>query len=527
MEEWNKESCKFTTWYFRGRPYTSSEDIRELAIKLFVKCGYLPEDKLDAFQFKLFIKSYPELVEPIRTAMRYRLWSQRYRYQSENSDDGQQIDKKSTVASSHFSKQSILDLSHFVKDRKAKESASSLSNNIYNKSKSVYIIKEPETGPIDFYTSIKKPLKSGFLMKSRGECGDFIKRYYFLKNNLLYYYGLNKKKLVRRIRAGIIFVPDKLLEKFEKDGVYFIRFYNASDRSIRMELAAETQEERDQWFKALSRAWENIEKWVDFKDVIGTGQFASVRKAYSKDSSQVYAVKIISKSDPQNYDRDSMIKELKILSVINHPNIPKIYGVYETIDKMYIFMENIEHGSLFDHLKTKFHLDQKEAGGIAYEILDIVRYLNELKIMHRDIKPENILVDKNEEGKVIKSYLIDYGLSTFYDYSEYETQMWGTIGYVAPEVFLDNGYNHAIDVWSIATVLYFLVTGELPFEDKDDYKIVQYTISNSFRYPSSLFSELSINLPDLLTKMTLKDVQKRSSVEEAMNHQFFEEICLD
>lgn len=126
-----------------------------------------------------------------------------------------------------------------------------------------------------------------------------------------------------------------------------------------------------------------------------------------------YAVKIISKSDPQNYDRESMLKELRILEVVNHPNIPKIYGVYEDIERMYIFMENIETGSLFDRLKKNFVLDEEESFKITVDILKTMQYLNELKIMHRDIKPENILVNLDENGRVSKSFLIDFGLSTF------------------------------------------------------------------------------------------------------------------
>jgi len=126
-----------------------------------------------------------------------------------------------------------------------------------------------------------------------------------------------------------------------------------------------------------------------------------------------YAVKIISKSDPQNYDRESMLKELRILEVVNHPNIPKIYGVYEDIERMYIFMENIETGSLFDRLKKNFVLDEEESFKITVDILKTMQYLNELKIMHRDIKPENVLVNLDENGRVSKSFLIDFGLSTF------------------------------------------------------------------------------------------------------------------
>jgi calcium/calmodulin-dependent protein kinase I len=242
-----------------------------------------------------------------------------------------------------------------------------------------------------------------------------------------------------------------------------------------------------------------------------------------------YAVKVISKSDPENYDRDSMLKELRILSVINHPNIPKIYGVYETVDQMYIFMENIHGGCLFDRLREsknpitgiRFSILEEEASLVTSQLLETLVYLQELKIMHRDIKSENVLVRRNEEsGEVQQAFLIDFGLATFCDYSE-EKQMCGTIGYVAPEVLLGKGYGRAVDVFSLGVLMFFMMTGELPFEDKSDGQIIEFTIHNSLPLKSSLFGHLSKELPDLLKKMTEKDPKERYTVEECLEHRFF------
>lgn len=139
-----------------------------------------------------------------------------------------------------------------------------------------------------------------------------------------------------------------------------------------------------------------------------------MRKAHTADRSKVYAVKIISKSDPDNYDREYILRELRILSIINHPNIPKIYGFYEDEDRVQIFMENIEGGDLFDFIKRKEVVDQKEAAFIIFELLKTLKYIQELRIIHRDIKPENILIKTSTEGRVTHVYLIDFGLSTFF-----------------------------------------------------------------------------------------------------------------
>lgn len=251
-----------------------------------------------------------------------------------------------------------------------------------------------------------------------------------------------------------------------------------------------------------------------------------MRKATSINGDYEYAVKIISKSDPENYDTDNMMRELRILEVVNHPNIPKIYGVYEDVDRMYIFMENVESGSLFDRLKQKFYLEQDEAADVIYDILETMNYLQELKIMHRDIKPENILVHRNDDGKITKSFLIDFGLSTFYDHQtkKPEKQMCGTLGYVAPEVFNEKGYNYQVDMFSLGVVLFFLVTGELPFDSKSDSKIVDFTLKNDIPIKSSVFANLHPKLPELLKSMVEKNPKNRMSIKDCLNHEFFKEF---
>ena len=153
--------------------------------------------------------------------------------------------------------------------------------------------------------------------------------------------------------------------------------------------------------------------------------------------------------------------------------------------------------------------------------------------MHRDIKPENILVERDPSGTVNHSYLIDFGLSTFEDYNGPEKQMWGTLGYSAPEVFQEDGYSHTIDIWehsyfkfdfsifSLGIVFYFLVTGELPFDDPSDNKIIELTTKNALPFKSSKFSHLDQRLPELLQDMTNKSPSARITIKECLNHPYF------
>lgn len=134
------------------------------------------------------MKRNHEFVHPVKSAFRYELWSERFRYPTESSsEDSTQDAKDTTTVKTHFSKASILDMNKQLFLAAAK--SEKLDIDLYNESKNNYITEESIDGPIEFFTTKVAETKKGFLLKPRPECGDFIKRFYFLKNNLLYYYG--------------------------------------------------------------------------------------------------------------------------------------------------------------------------------------------------------------------------------------------------------------------------------------------------------------------------------------------------
>lgn len=207
-----KNKCNFTAWYFYDRAFIKSEDIRKLAEQVFIHSGFDTTDKLDIEGFSILVKKNHELSHYIKAATRNEIWSEQYRHISETSSEGSNIETKNTAPESHYSKTSVLDIAKIgVLDPENKSTlnpvdplakSSSLPNEevkdekvaksyleVYNSSKLAHITEEADTGPIDLYTTKIAAVKKGFLMKLRSHCGDFIKRFYFLKNNILYFYG--------------------------------------------------------------------------------------------------------------------------------------------------------------------------------------------------------------------------------------------------------------------------------------------------------------------------------------------------
>ena len=150
---------------------------------------------------------------------------------------------------------------------------------------------------------------------------------------------------------------------------------------------------------------------IEQDTVLGEGASAIVRKGIKRDSGETYAIKIIDKSQMGENELESLYNELKIMSIIDHPNIVRVYEYYECHGVVFIVMELMSGGELFDKIVEYEHYTEKQAAETFRHIVDAVRYCHKLGIVHRDLKPENLLYSSNEENAMIK--VSDFGFAKF------------------------------------------------------------------------------------------------------------------
>lgn len=158
----------------------------------------------------------------------------------------------------------------------------------------------------------------------------------------------------------------------------------------------------------------------------------------------------------------SLEKEIHIMRHIQHPNIVDFYSVYMDEKNIYLVLEYLEGGELYEHIMEKEVYTEMEAREALLPIIDAVRYLHQSGIVHRDLKPENIVYTCKEGVSVIK--IIDFGVSQIITNSTVMSTAVGTPMYMAPEIFTGEKYRCAVDVWSIGVILYVLLCGYPPFE---------------------------------------------------------------
>jgi tRNA A-37 threonylcarbamoyl transferase component Bud32 len=225
-------------------------------------------------------------------------------------------------------------------------------------------------------------------------------------------------------------------------------------------------------------------------DVLGEGSFGQVKKCLHKRSGLERAVKIIRSDKIDEQERAQIDLEVAILKSIDHPNICKLYDIYQDAHNLYLVIEYCSGGELFDRIQKISTFSEKEAAKYIKQVLSALAYLHERDIVHRDLKAENLLfVDESPDANL---KLIDFGVSC--KHLKGSKKMKDTLGtpyYIAPEVILRN-YDKKCDLWSCGVILYILLCGYPPFNGDDDDEILKNVKKGEFAFYGKYTSFLSI-----------------------------------
>jgi len=222
---------------------------------------------------------------------------------------------------------------------------------------------------------------------------------------------------------------------------------------------------------------------------IGDGNFAVVKECVERSTAREYALKIIKKSKCRG--KEHMIQnEVSILRRVKHPNIVLLIEEMDVPTELYLVMELVKGGDLFDAITSTNKYTERDASGMLYNLASAIKYLHSLNIVHRDIKPENLLVYEHQDGsKSLK--LGDFGLATIVDGPLYT--VCGTPTYVAPEIIAETGYGLKVDIWAAGVITYILLCGFPPFRGSGDDQEVLFDqiLMGQVDFPSPYWDNVS------------------------------------
>ncbi len=268
---------------------------------------------------------------------------------------------------------------------------------------------------------------------------------------------------------------------------------------------------------------EDIRKIYKFKDVLGGGHFGTVRIAYkrSEETKCKYAIKSISKNKLSEKDLEDLIKEVEIISSLDHPNIIKFFETYHDEFYFHIVMELCSGKEVFDKIVEEDYLTESKVAKIIYKLTSAINYCHAKGITHRDIKPENILFENSDPDADIK--LIDFGLSRKYNSNQKMHTILGTPYYVAPEV-LKGDYDEKCDVWSIGAITYIMLCGQPPFQGQNNNEIFQKILNEEVPFDKSKWKKISNEAKNFIRECMNKNPDKRFCTEKALNHSWFKTL---
>ncbi|RXN27596.1 hormonally up-regulated neu tumor-associated kinase -like protein [Labeo rohita] len=254
---------------------------------------------------------------------------------------------------------------------------------------------------------------------------------------------------------------------------------------------------------------------------LGEGSFAKVREGLHVTTAEKVAVKVIDKrkAKKDSYVTKNLRREGQIQQMIRHPNITQLLDILETENSYYLVMELCPGGNLMNHIYEKKRLEEREAQKYVRQLVMAVEHLHRAGVVHRDLKIENLLLDDQDNIK-----LIDFGLSNcagILGYSDPFSTQCGSPAYAAPELLSRKKYGPKVDVWSIGVNMYAMLTGTLPFTvEPFSLKALHQRMVDKDMNP--LPPSISSAATSLLRRLLEPDPDKRPNIHQVMADQWLQ-----
>lgn len=293
-----------------------------------------------------------------------------------------------------------------------------------------------------------------------------------------------------------------------------------------------TQQQQQQFHRKAIGDWE-------FTKTIGAGSMGKVKLARHRITHEICAIKVVTRaakvwqrqhlndpptSDPhelaqrkKEYEKEvardkRTIREAALGKILYHPFICRLYEMYAMSNHYYMLFEYVSGGQMLDYIVAHGSLKESQARKFCRGIASALDYCHSNNIVHRDLKIENIMINNAGEIKII-----DFGLSNMYSHDHLLKTYCGSLYFAAPELLSAHPYRGPeVDIWSFGVVLFVLVCGRVPFDDKSVSNLHEKIKKGHIDYPD----HLSFECVDLLKKMLVVDVSRRASIHEVISHKW-------
>ena len=260
----------------------------------------------------------------------------------------------------------------------------------------------------------------------------------------------------------------------------------------------------------------------DLEETLGEGHYAVVKSARHVFTGERVAVKVIDKTKLDAATRVQMMQEVRLMKLVQHPHVVRLYEVIDTQTKLYLVLELADGGDMYDYIMRHegVGLDESVARKYFRQIVQAIQYCHELHVVHRDLKPENVVFFQKLE--LVK--LTDFGFSNNFDPGEQLQTSCGSLAYSAPEILLGDSYDApAVDIWSLGVILYMLVCGAAPFQEANDSETLTMIMDCKFSFPT----HISTSCKRLVSLMLQRQPHLRASLDDIIKDPWLNESSID
>jgi calcium/calmodulin-dependent protein kinase I len=275
---------------------------------------------------------------------------------------------------------------------------------------------------------------------------------------------------------------------------------------------------------------------------LGSGSYAVVRLGYSLETNVKYAIKCVNLLSSTLTDTTStsgisaleqdLQNEIRILQSLDHPHITKLYDVYHDYhphppvrNMMYLVLEYITGGELFDRIISKTCYTEEEARDTTHILITTIAYLHSQNIVHRDLKPENLLMLNPNDDSAIT--ITDFGFAIDCHGQAELSDFCGSPAYIAPEILKGELYGYGVDLWAIGVIVYILLSGVMPFGGETEEEQFDAIKRGDMEYPPETWGTISKEAKSFVSSLLTVDPSKRSDAESALSHPWVDPpICL-
>ncbi|TFK52945.1 Pkinase-domain-containing protein [Heliocybe sulcata] len=255
---------------------------------------------------------------------------------------------------------------------------------------------------------------------------------------------------------------------------------------------------------------------------LGSGTYAIVKEAVHIKTGKYYACKVINKKLMQG--REYMVRnEIAVLKKVSsgHPNVVTLRDYFETQHNLYLVFDLCTGGELFDRICAKGSYFEQDAAQLVHTVMKAVKYIHDCGIVHRDLKPENLLFRTPAEEADIM--IADFGLSRVMEEEKLQqlTEICGTPGYMAPEIFKKTGHSKPVDIWAMGVITYFLLCGYTPFDRDTQQEEMEAIMAGDYKFePVEYWANVSDTAKEFVAYCLTIDPNQRPTAEDALNHRW-------